>query len=298
MLERLTDMAIFAEVVEAGSFTHAADELQLSKGAVSKAVNRLEKHLNIKLLRRTTRSLSLTNEGADFYQYCKVVAEQAVLAEEHIGSLKKEPTGTVTISSPVNYGATCVAPIIAKLKEKFPKLSIDLSLNDSLTSLTENGIDIAIRCGELKDSSLYYRPLKSLKHVMVATPHYLETRGEPIHPNDLSYDKKQHLCLPRSSKLSDRHWYFYCDKEEYQVTVEGAFFTSENRALKEAVKSHLGIAYLPEYSVQEMINDGTVKVILADFMPKPTPVSLLYAEKRYASSAINETVQFLQTHLG
>ncbi|AVJ56831.1 hypothetical protein C5610_11385 [Idiomarina sp. OT37-5b] len=298
MFERLSDMATFAAVAEATSFTRAAEQLGVTKGSVSKAVNRLESHLGVKLLRRTTRRLSLTGEGEQFLRHCQVIVSEAQLAEEHMGEYQSEPKGTVSVSAPVNFGAAQVAPHIDQLLSKFPHLNIHLTLSDEVVAFKEQDVDIAIRCGELRDSALYYRRLKPLRHVVVASPAYLNRFGEPASPEELSVDQSSHWCIPRNPSALGSRWHFYRGGEEVTVPVRGRFFSNENRAIKQAARNGLGIAFLPEYSVAELLESGELKQLLNAFMPPPIPVSLLFATRQYASSAVNETINFLEQKLG
>lgn len=297
MFERLSDMATFAKVAELGSFTRSAELMGITKGSVSKAINRLEEHLGVKLLKRTTRTLTLTNEGERFLTHCQAIVSEAMLAEDHIAELSTEPTGTVSISAPVSFGAYQVAPILGNLMNRFPKLNIQLQLTDALVAFKEQDVDIAIRCGELKDSALYYRKLKPLQHVAVASTAYLESFGVPSTPEDLDANKQLHWCIPKDTSPLGCHWRFLKRDQEIVVNVGGRFFSNEIRAIKEAITSDLGIAILPRYTVDDLLSTGRVKEILSEYMRPPTSVSLLYREKRYVSSAVSETINFLESML-
>lgn len=297
MFERLSDMAIFAKVAEQGSFTHAATIMGMTKGTVSKAVNRLEQHFGAKLLKRTTRKLALTNEGEAFLKHCQIIVSEAHLAEEHIAGFNSEPTGTVSVSAPVNFGAYQVAPVLGDIMARFPKLNIQLQLSDAVVAFKEQAVDIAIRCGELQDSALYYRKLKPLTHVAIASISYLNKYGIPATPDELDATRKQHWCIPRESSPIGSHWRFLKKNSEIIINVAGRFFSNENRAIKEAVMNDLGIAILPKYSVIDLLSSGQAQEILKEFMPPPTPVSLLYQEKRYVSSAVSEVINYLEAKL-
>ncbi len=185
LLQRLSDMAIFAKVVETDSFTQAAVALQMSKGAVSKAIARLEQHLSVRLLQRTTRQLKLTAEGQAFLSYCQQVVRQADQAEHHLDELRDQPVGIIRISVAVTFGSTIIAPLLPELLQRYPKLQIELDLNDRLVDLVGEEIDVAIRFGKLPSSSLIARPLTRLPIVLVAAPSYLAAQGIPQHPDDL-----------------------------------------------------------------------------------------------------------------
>ena len=298
MFERLSDMATFAAVADAASFTRAAEQLGITKGAVSKAVNRLEAHLGVKLLKRTTRRLSLTGEGEQFLCHCRVIVSEAQLAEEHMGEYQSEPKGTVSISAPVNFGAAQVAPQIEALLSLYPQLNIHLTLSDEVIAFKELDVDIAIRFGELRDSTLYYRRLQPVQHIAVASPSYLKRFGEPSTPEELAAEHGSHWCIPRNPSALGCRWRFYRSGKEIPITVKGRFFSDENRATRQAAQKGLGIGFLPQYSVTDLITSGELKQILSAYMPPPTPVSLLFASRQYASSAVNETINFLEKRLG
>ncbi|AWL12080.1 HTH-type transcriptional activator AaeR [Saliniradius amylolyticus] len=298
MFQHLSDMAIFARVIEMGSFTAASDDLQLSKGAVSKAVGRLEKHLSIRLLTRTTRSLSLTSEGEQFYQHCACIVREAELAQEHLASLKTEPEGKVTISASDNFGATRVAPLLPSLLERYPKLSVDLQLSNEIVDMVKDGVDIAIRCGQLKDSNLYFRPLKPLEIVLAASKTYLDKAGRPKHPQELARSQGKHQCLTNGASARFKRWRFYKGSELIEVSVDGRLSISDDRALLHALRQHKGLAFMPRYALQKYIENGELETALPDYMPQPVPMYLVYPERRYKGAGIQACLDHLEKHLG
>ncbi|MEX1222201.1 MAG: LysR family transcriptional regulator [Idiomarina sp.] len=292
MLERLSDMAIYAKVVETGSFTQSADELQLSKGAVSKAVSRLESHLELRLLHRTTRKMSVTLEGRAFYEYCQQVVEQAAAAEHHLGSLREQPSGRIRVTAPVTFGSMRVAPLLPELLKQYPQLEVELVLHDKRIDLISENIDIAIRCGVLENSTLVARRLQDLPTILVATPAYLKAQGTPQHPSELS----QHQCLTISSQ--DKQWRLRgTNNEALDVTVGGRLSVNNNLALKHALLADIGIAFTPLYQVTNELADGRLVTILDDFMPTPTLVHAVYRHRAHVSAAFKVTLDYLREHL-
>ncbi|RUO65443.1 LysR family transcriptional regulator [Pseudidiomarina planktonica] len=292
MLERLSDMAIYAKVVETGSFTQSADDLQLSKGAVSKAVSRLEAHLELRLLHRTTRKMSVTLEGRAFYEYCQQVVEQAAAAEHHLGSFREQPSGRIRVTAPVTFGSMRVAPLIPELLKQYPQLEVELVLHDKRIDLISENIDIAIRCGVLENSTLIARRLQDLPTILVATPAYLQAQGTPKHPAELS----QHQCLTISSQ--DNRWRFRNNTDEaLDITVGGRLSVNNNLALKHALLADLGIAFTPLYQVTNELAEGKLVAILDEFMPKPTLVHAVYRHRGHVSAAFKVTLDFLREHL-
>ncbi|RUO62077.1 LysR family transcriptional regulator [Pseudidiomarina insulisalsae] len=298
MLNRMADMAIFAAIIEQGSFTRAAARLELSKSAVSKAISRLEEELQTKLLNRTTRKLSPTVAGQNFYRHCREVVQEAELAFEHISAMNARPSGPVMLSAPVNFGATEIAPLMPELLARYPDIEVDLQLSNRLVDLVDEKVDIAIRCGALRDSSLYFRKLAPLSIVLVGSKGYFTKYPKPQHPNELSYKEGQHQCITDSARLSDKQWRFFEDGKLLQVTVSGRFAVSDNRAMRTALLADLGLAYMPGYSMEELIENGEIETALEDFMPQPVPVHLVYPERKYTSAAVSAILDFLQEKLG
>ncbi len=293
MLERLSDMAIYAKVVEAGSFSAAADALDLSKGAVSKAIARLEKHLSLRLLQRTTRRMTVTLEGRAFYDYCQQIVSQAAAAEHHLGSFRDEPSGIVRITAPVTFGSIQVAPLLPELLKTYPELKAELVLDDKRVDMVKENIDLALRCGVLEPNSLIARRISDLPLTMVATPRYLKAHGTPEQPDDLS----QHHCLLHGFHAAERQWQLHDQGHPVTVAVSGPFCANNNLALKHALLADMGIAFLPRYQVATEIAAGELTELLADFIPPATPVHLVYRSRLHMSAAMKVTMEFLRARL-
>lgn len=291
MLSRLADMAIYATVVEQQSFTAAAEHLSMSKGAVSKAIKKLEHELNLRLLQRTTRTMTVTLEGRAFYEYCREMMNQAEAAEQHLGSLRDTPSGLIRITAPVTFGSVQIAPLIPDLLSQHPELDVDLLLDDKRVDLVTQQVDIAIRCGRLENSTLIAKRLNDLPLVVVATPHYLDKYGTPKHPSELA----KLPCLSHSSHMVDRQWVFRENNQDISVRIHGRMNANNNAALKHGLLASLGIAYLPRYQVSEQLNNGQLVSLLDDFLPTPTPVHAVYRHRQHLSAAMRATLEFL-TH--
>ncbi|MBT6118686.1 MAG: LysR family transcriptional regulator, partial [Rhodospirillaceae bacterium] len=199
-MDHLAGMAVFAKVVEARSFTAAAEQLGLSKSAVSKQISRLEDRLGIRLLNRTTRRLSLTEAGAAYYERCARIVAEAEAADLAITHLQSEPRGVLQVNAPMSFGIAHVAPAIPDFLERYPELRVDMTLNDRVVDLVDEGFDVAIRIGALADSSLIARRLAESRMVAVAAPGYLQRHGAPDRPEDL----ERHNCLSYSYTPQER----------------------------------------------------------------------------------------------
>jgi DNA-binding transcriptional LysR family regulator len=291
--ERLGDMLIFAKVVEQGSFTSAADALELSKSAVSKALTRLENYLGLRLLQRTTRSMAVTLEGQAFYEYCQQIVTQATAAEDHLGSLHDTPRGLVRIAAAVTFGSVQVAPLVARLLNLYPDLEVELVLDDKPAELVTENIDIAVRCGPLQSSGLIARHVSELPHTVVCSPGYLKGRQEPLHPHQLV----SHQCIRSGIHTDAGKWQFVEQGKAFTVPVTGKLRVNGSQATIQAIKQDLGIALLPRYQVAQELASGVLCELLGDFMPPATPVYLVYTHRRHMSAAVKTSLEFLQQHL-
>lgn len=185
LTERLADMAVFAAVLDAGGFTAAGRRLALTKGAVSKAVARLERHLGTRLLNRSTRRVAPTEAGEALLAYCRSVVQQADAAEQHLGRLRDVPRGLLRITATISFGVARVAPLLAGLTARHPELQVALRLSDALADLVGDRYDLAIRIGRLPDSALIARRIGAIEGAIVAAPGYLARRGVPADVADL-----------------------------------------------------------------------------------------------------------------
>lgn len=293
MLSRLADMAIYATVVEQQSFTAAAEQLSMSKGAVSKSIKKLEQELNLRLLQRTTRTMTVTIEGRAFYEYCREMMNQAEAAEQHLGSLRDTPSGRVRITAPVTFGSVQIAPLIPELIRQYPDIHVDLLLDDKRVDLVTQQVDIAIRCGRLESSSLIAKRLSDLPLVVVATPEFLAQHGRPKHPQELT----EYPCLSHSSHMVDRRWTFSENNQEITVRIQGPMNANNNVALKHGLLASMGIAYLPRYQVTEQLVNGHLVSLLDDYLPTATPVHAVYRHRQHLSAAMRATLEFLTQRL-
>ncbi|MCW5731549.1 MAG: LysR family transcriptional regulator, partial [Alphaproteobacteria bacterium] len=190
-MENLMAMAVFARIVEAGSFTAAARRLGMSKSAVSKQVSRLEEALGTRLLNRTTRRLSLSQAGLAFHEHCARILAEAQAAEEAVQSLQAEPRGLLRVNAPMSFGILHLAPAIPDFLARYPGLRVDMDLADRYVDLVAEGFDLAIRIGRLEDSSLIARRIAPARRVVCGTPDYFARHGVPAEPADLA----RHNCL-------------------------------------------------------------------------------------------------------
>lgn len=259
-MQDLTGMAVFARVVDAGSFSAAARALGLSKSAVSKQVRRLEEELKVRLLNRTTRQLSLTEAGTAFYQGCQRVVAEAEAAVDAVDHLAASVRGTLRVNAPMSFGATHLAPALADFMPRCPELRVDLTLNDRRVDLVEEGYDLAVRIGTLADSSLVARRLAPNRTILVAAPAYLERRGGPQVPEDLNDHEGLYY-----SYLDGVVWRLAGPDGDREVRPVCRLQINNGGAILNAACAGLGVAFLPTFICGDAVRDGRLLRVLPDW---------------------------------
>lgn len=292
-MDTLDAMKLYCHIVEAGQLSAAAEQLNLSKGAVSKKLTKLETHLGGRLLNRTTRRLTPTEAGIAFYERAKAILESVDEAECVVTGLTAEPQGTLKINAPMSFGFQYLGGLLAKYQNKYPKMKIDLTLHDRQVDLVEEGYDLVLRIAKLKDSTLIARRLAPCHLVMCASPAYLQKFGEPKKPSDL----KNHQCLLYAYSDSVRSWTFENKKGEKQlVSVDGSLFANNGNLISDALINGMGVARLPTFIIGDAIRNGNAKIILDEWRPKPQNISLLYPSSRHLSAKVRTFVDMAVEH--
>lgn len=283
-------MLVFAEVVSSGSFTQAAQRLGLSKASVSREVAGLEHRLGAQLLRRTTRSMSLTEVGETFYAGCQRVVEEAEQAERSVRELQAEPRGEVRLAASISLGQLQIAPQLPAFLARHPKLRVHVELSDRTVDLVSEKYDLAIRItGRLADASLVQRRLCPIRFVVCAAPAYLARRGAPREPAEL----EQHNCLG----VGASPWHALLSRER-AVRLRGDLYVDNGDALRRiAVLGH-GIVFLPTYLVGEDLGAGRLVRILPDQLELEASAFAVYPQSRHASPKVRALIDYLAEVLG
>jgi len=288
--DHLSAMAVFARVVEEGSFSDAARGLGVSKSAVSKQVGRLEDRLCVRLLNRTTRQLSLTEAGTAFYEHCRQLVADADAAESAVTHLAAAPRGTLRVNAPMSFGQLHVAPALPDFLAAYPELAVEMQLNDRTVDLIEEGFDLAIRIGQLRDSSLIARRLAPMRRVVCAAPSYLDARGRPGHPRDL----KQHECLIYSYLSSGREWRFHGGDGDLRVPIQGRLEINNGDALLAAARQGFGVVMLPTFLAAADVKAGRLEPVLQDWCEAQTGgIHAVFPASRNLSPKVRVFVDFL-----
>lgn len=290
----LEGMNVFAAVVDAESFTGAARALRLSKGAVSLQIQKLEDRLGVRLLNRTTRRLSLTDEGRAFYEHCRRILDEAREAVDALDSLGAAPRGVLRINAPMSFGTLHLGPAVADFMQMYPDIQIDLVLNDRLVDVVEDGFDMAIRISRMPDSSLIARRLAPCRLVLLASPNYWNKHGRPSHPSDLkNHDALIYHYLPEPDT-----WTFKGPDGRFSVTVSGRMRANNGEVLLEAAKHGQGVYLTPTFFCCGEIQSGELEVALADFEDDPISVYAVYPHRRHLSPRVRAFVDFLADRFG
>ncbi|TNF34621.1 MAG: LysR family transcriptional regulator [Gammaproteobacteria bacterium] len=293
-MENLSDIAVFVQVVASGSFTSAADRLQLSKSVISKYVTRLEDRLGARLLNRTTRRLSLTEAGRILYERSQRGLEEIEDAEMEVSQLQQTPRGNLRFNVPMSFGILHIAPLLQDFQKDYPEVSIDMNLDDRQIDLVEEGYDMAIRIAELPDSSLVARRLGPCRHVLCASPAYLQQHGIPRTPEDL----QNHRALTYGYSDSPKEWRMLTPDGRYQtVAVNSSLHMNNSLALREAVLHDAGIVLTPTFIVGADIQSGRLQKVLPAYRFQEFSIYAIYPQRRHLSPKVRAFVEFISARI-
>lgn len=294
-LDDLADMATFAHVVRARSFTGAAKVLGVSKSAVSKSVSRLEDRLGMALLHRSTRQLSLTEAGQEVYERAERIVAELEAAEQAVENLGEEPRGALRVNAPITFGELFIAPNLPEFMARHPHVRIELALDDHLVDIVAEGWDLAIRIARLTDSALVAKRLAPDRRVVVAAPAYLARHGTPKTPGELI----GHNCLRYTLVSARDEWRFHGDDGEFYVPVTGTLQSNHGGLMRLAAIGGIGVALLPEFMIRDDLAEGRLVALLEDYMaPTPFGIYAVWAPNRHQPPKSRAFVDFLAGKLG
>lgn len=292
----LDGLVIFVEVINAGSFTKAADNIGHSTSHISKEVNKLEERLGIRLMNRTTRSISLTPEGELYFQQCQQIIHDAEQAEDSVNQRQAEPKGTLKISCPVSFGFSHLRPIFSKFLMNFPQVNLELDMSGRKVDIVADGFDIVIRTADqLEDSSLISRHLFSSYGVTVASPEYIATHGQPEHPSELS----QHQIITYSHIKNPDIWHYQTKQgENIIVHLKSRVTTNSPEMELELALSGHGITRMPKFYLDNKLETGELIALFDDYRKNPINVYLVYASRKYMAAKVRSFIDFVIEELG
>lgn len=285
----------FTAVAESGNFTQAAKKLLISTAQVSRQVSELEQRLNTKLFYRTTRKVTLTEEGQLFYQQCRQILDGLDNAERSLTNLQSTPQGKIKISAPVTYGERHIIPLVNQFLMRYPQIEVQVQLSNQRIDLIEEGYDLAVRLGQLDDSSLIAKRISSRQHFVCASPHYIQQHDKPASISEL----KQHNCLLGSADF----WAFSEKSSNNQqmanknIRVNGSLRCNSGLGLVDAALNGIGIVQLPDYYLQQHIEEGRLKVLLSEFQREEEGIWALYPQSKYLANKVRLLIDFLSENL-
>lgn len=292
-MDKLQAMAAFIKIAELGSFTRAAEIMDSSPPTMVRLLASLEESLNVRLLHRTTRRISLTDEGRYYLEHCRRILAEIDEMESSLSTQQQEPKGKLVVSAPLLFGQMHVAPLVSKFIERYPQMHVDMLLLDRLVNLVEENVDVAIRIGNLSDSSLVAVPLGHIRRVVCASPAFLRHSGIPDHPKQLS----QHECVRVTDLTPGSLWPFYEKGRPLQIPVSGHLSCNQAAAAIDACINHMGFGLFLSYQVQPYLKTKKLKLILEKYEPPPIPVSIVYPHRKFLSARMQQFVKWMSEHL-
>ncbi len=291
MLDNLGAIATFVRLAETFSFKATAQQLGMSGPAVSKAIARLEAHLGTRLFHRTTRRVSLTDDGQAFLERCRRILEDVREAEELLTSRRLTPRGRLRVQMPLGFGRHVVLPMLPGFLARYPDLAVDVDLSDRIVDFADEGLDVAVRIGELPDSRLIARRIYDIRFVTCASPAYLARHGTPRKPEDLA----RHRCLAywMPQLAQHREWPFAHRGVRFAYAPSGKLNVNNSEALVDAAVRGEGIVSVATFLAADAFKAGKLKVVLREFVTMGPPVSVVYLPSRHLSARVRAFLDFL-----
>lgn len=285
-MDRFQAMATFVRIVDKGSLTAAAESLDTSLPSVVRALASLERHLGARLLNRTTRRIHLTDEGAQFLERCRTILSDVREAEAALTSRQAEPQGKLAITAPVVFGRRYVTPIVNEFVRRYPGVSVDLLLVDRPTNLVEEGLDVAVRVAQMKDSSLVAIPVGQARRVVCANPRYLRLQGTPRVPGDVS----KHRCVRYTGLALRDEWQFRVGRRHIAVPITSVITCNQIDSAVDACIDGLGLGMFFSYQVVPYRKSGDLRYVLEEFEIEPLPIQVIYPHSKLLSTKVRAFV--------
>ncbi|MDO8606902.1 MAG: LysR family transcriptional regulator [Phaeospirillum sp.] len=294
MLTRFDYLQAFVRVAETGSFSEAARRLGLSKSMVSRQVSSLEAELGVRLLHRTTRSLSPTEAGRAYLDRCQRILADLDEANLLVSQLQAMPRGRLRVSAPLSFGIGHLSAALPGFLERYPEIELEMNMTDRHVDLVEEGWDVAVRIGRLADSSLIARRLAPIRRLAAAAPAYLERRSMPLVPSDL----EGHDCLTHSGMVAAEWRFVSPDGRPLQVGVHGRFHADNGDVLRVMALAGLGVVLLPSFFLGDDIRAGRLVPLLEGFVPLDVSLNAVYPHGRHLSPKVRAFVDYLAESFG
>lgn len=291
-MDRILSMQVFVRVVDSGGFTRAAHSLQMPRATVSMAVQELEAHLGVRLLHRTTRRVALTQDGAAYYERCQNVLEELDEIESQFRQTDAQPRGKLKVDAPCRIARLVIAPALPDFFRRYPGIELELDATDRPVDLVQEGVDCAVRVGELTDSRLVARPLGLMPMANYAAPSYVERHGAPATVADLARHSMVQYVSPLTGKSYD---WEYMDNGEYRtVPVRAAVSTNHSETYLACALAGLGLVQMPAIDIRELVENGQLVEVLPEWRAPPLPVSALYPHRRHRSGKVLAFIEWIE----
>jgi LysR family transcriptional regulator, regulator for bpeEF and oprC len=290
-MDNLSGILAFVRTAEARNFTKAAQHLGMTPSGVSKAISRLESQFKVRLLHRTSRSVTMTPEGTTFYERCRQIVADLQDAEQLLSQARVAPQGVLRITLPLSVGRLYLARAIPEFVRRYPDVTVEASLTDRLVDLVEEGYDLAVRMGKPPDSRVIARPLTVGKLVTCASPAYLKQHGTPRRPEDLVNHNCIRFVLPSTGRAQD--WKFQRDAKRFSVSVSGNVALDHAEALVEAALAGTALIQISSFVTAPAIRRGDLKAVLTRFQVESPSVWVMYPQNRHLTPRVRALVDFL-----
>ena len=290
-MEDFSAIAIFVRVVEAGSFAAAAQQLGMTPSGASRAVSRLEAQLGVRLLFRSTRSLRLTDEGAAFHARCKDILADLTEATEALDVANRKPTGKLRVGISLSVGRSAVIPRLTEFEQRYPDIRLELSMSDAPADLNGEGLDCAIRVGELEDSNHIARKIGYLRNVICASPDYLGRYGAPRSIEDLKDHRCINYVLPNGRP---RQWQFDTPGGPMAVDIDAHMLINDGESVLQAVASGLGITQMPRMLAACLLEKGMLEIVMTDTESTGKPVWIVYPQRKHLSARVRAFMEWVR----
>ncbi len=293
-MEELKRIGIFTKVVQAKSFSEAARQLGVAKSAVSKQIRLLEEQIDARLFNRSTRKISLTEAGQKYYRHCEHIVNRAEFALDELHNYQNQPTGTLRISAPIPFGRTILIPVIKQLRELYPRVNVDLQLDDKIVNVVEQGIDLTLRVGSLQDSNLIAKKLCDTPAMLIASPQYLANYGIPTDPSALA--NHQWLALSVQASPYSKTFFHKETGEKSSVSLQGNLSINSVEAIISATTNGLGLAMLAKVTIEEHLLSGQLVSLLPDYQAMAVPIYAVYPHREYLPSKVKVFLKLLEKY--
>ncbi len=292
-MDRLHEIEVFIAVADAGSFAKAASKLHRSPPAVTRAISSLEDRLGARVFNRTTRSLTITDVGLRFVESARRVLADLDTAENEAVGTAAIPRGQLTITASVTFGRSALAPVVCDFLGQHPRVTASILLLDRVVNLVEEGVDVAVRIGQLPDSNLIAKRIGAVHRILVASPDYLARRGVPASPSDL----RHHSVIAFTGLMPNREWRYLNGQKPGSVSLHPTFEINDAIAAIQAAEMGHGITNALSYMVSDQIRDGKLATVLDSFALQPQPVHLVYPHTRLVAAKSRAFIDFAAPRL-